>query len=82
MRVLHLVKTNVGAVWALRQMRVLRELGVEVHVAVPPGGVLTDEYERAKAKQLILTRKYDEELLLWLRRLRDESYVEYRLDES
>ncbi len=42
----------------------------------------TDEYQRAKAKLLIQTRKYDEELTLWLRRLRDESYVEYRLDES
>ena len=42
----------------------------------------TDEFERAKAKRLIQTRKYDEELFLWLRRLRDESYVEYRLDET
>ena len=42
----------------------------------------TAEYERAKVKLLIQTRKYDEELILWLRRLRDESYVEYRLDES
>ena len=42
----------------------------------------TDEFQRAKAKRLIQTRKYDEELFLWLRRLRDESYVEYRLDES
>jgi peptidyl-prolyl cis-trans isomerase SurA len=42
----------------------------------------TDEFERTKAKQLIQTRKYEEELFLWLRRLRDESYVEYRLDES
>ena len=42
----------------------------------------TDDFERAKAKRLIQTRKYDEELFLWLRRLRDESYVEYRLDET
>ncbi|MGD2138106.1 MAG: peptidylprolyl isomerase [Gammaproteobacteria bacterium] len=42
----------------------------------------TVEYERARAKQLIQQRKYDEELFLWLRRLRDESYVEYRLAES
>ena len=40
----------------------------------------TDEYKRSKARQLIRSRKSDEELLLWLRRLRDESYVEYRLD--
>lgn len=37
MRVLHLVKTAVGAAWALRQMRELVRLGVEVHVALPPG---------------------------------------------
>ena len=42
----------------------------------------TDQYERAKAKQLIQARKYEEELVLWLRRLRDESYVEYRLDDT
>ena len=41
----------------------------------------TVEYEHSRAKQLIQSRKYDEELFLWLRRLRDESYVEYRLDE-
>jgi peptidyl-prolyl cis-trans isomerase SurA len=42
----------------------------------------TDQYERARAKQLIQARKYEEELVLWLRRLRDESYVEYRLDDT
>ena len=42
----------------------------------------TDQYERARAKQLIQTRKYEEELVLWLRRLRDESYVEYRLEDT
>jgi peptidyl-prolyl cis-trans isomerase SurA len=41
----------------------------------------TEDYERTKVKNLIRSRKYDEELLLWLRRLRDESYVEYRIDE-
>jgi peptidyl-prolyl cis-trans isomerase SurA len=40
----------------------------------------TEEYKRAKARQLIRKRKGDEELFLWLRRLRDEAYVEYRLD--
>lgn len=44
MRVLHLVKTSVGATWALRQMRELVKLGVEIHVAVPPGGPLVAEY--------------------------------------
>lgn len=41
----------------------------------------TLDYERSKVKNLIRSRKYDEELFLWLRRLRDESYVEYRIDE-
>ncbi len=41
----------------------------------------TEDYERSKVRGLIRTRKYDEELFLWLRRLRDESYVEYRIEE-
>ena len=40
----------------------------------------TEEYERSKVRNLIRSRKYEEELTLWLRRLRDESYVEYRID--
>ncbi|MEN8205717.1 MAG: peptidylprolyl isomerase [Pseudomonadota bacterium] len=40
----------------------------------------TEEYERSKVRNLIRSRKYEEELFLWLRRLRDESYVEYRID--
>jgi peptidyl-prolyl cis-trans isomerase SurA len=40
----------------------------------------TEEYKRSQARQLIRKRKGDEELFLWLRRLRDEAYVEYRLD--
>ncbi len=36
-RVLHLLKTSVGATWALRQVRELVRLGVEVHVALPEG---------------------------------------------
>ncbi|MCA1786472.1 MAG: glycosyltransferase, partial [Desulfobacteraceae bacterium] len=35
MRVLHLLKTTRGAAWALRQMRELVSLGVEVHVVLP-----------------------------------------------
>ena len=37
MKILHLVKTSIGATWALRQMRELVRLGVSVHVAMPPG---------------------------------------------
>ena len=42
----------------------------------------TEEYERSKVRNLIKTRKYTEELFLWMRRLRDESYVEYRIDDA
>jgi glycosyltransferase involved in cell wall biosynthesis len=42
MKVLHLVKTSVGATWALRQMRELVSLGLEVHVALPPGPLVED----------------------------------------
>jgi glycosyltransferase involved in cell wall biosynthesis len=36
-RVLHLLKTAVGASWALRQTSELVKLGVEVHLALPDG---------------------------------------------
>jgi len=39
----------------------------------------TNEYKRTRARQLIRARKTTEQTFLWLRRLRDESYVEYRL---
>jgi glycosyltransferase involved in cell wall biosynthesis len=41
MRVLHLLKTSTGATWALRQLRELVKLGVEVHVALPDGPLVT-----------------------------------------
>ena len=41
----------------------------------------TDEFKRNQARELIRKRKTDEELALWLRRLRDEAYVEYRTEE-
>ncbi len=40
----------------------------------------TADFQRAQARDLIRKRKTDEELELWLRRLRDEAYVEYRID--
>ena len=40
----------------------------------------TEEFKRSQARKMIRSRKADEETFLWLRRLRDESYVEYRLD--
>ncbi|HND18329.1 MAG TPA: glycosyltransferase family 4 protein [Acidobacteriota bacterium] len=54
MRVLHLVKTSVGAAWALRQMRELVKLGIDVHVALPfrdpsfpCGGPMVEKYRMA-----------------------------------
>lgn len=39
----------------------------------------TEEFKRNQARELIRKRKVLEETAIWLRRLRDESYVEYRL---
>jgi glycosyltransferase involved in cell wall biosynthesis len=47
LRVLHLVKTSAGATWALAQMRELVRLGLDVHAALPAGGPLAADYERA-----------------------------------
>jgi glycosyltransferase involved in cell wall biosynthesis len=46
MRVLHLLKTAVGGTWALRQMTELVKLGLDVHVALPPGP-LVPRYRQA-----------------------------------
>ena len=40
MRVLHFLKTSVGASWAVRQTRELVRLGLDVHVVLPPGPML------------------------------------------
>ena len=42
----------------------------------------TDEHRRNSARESIRQRKTEEELQIWLRRLRDESYVEYRTEAS
>jgi peptidyl-prolyl cis-trans isomerase SurA len=42
----------------------------------------TDDYQRTRARESIRQRKTDEELEIWLRRLRDESYVEYHVDDQ
>ncbi|MHB8766644.1 MAG: glycosyltransferase family 4 protein [Deferrisomatales bacterium] len=49
MRALHVLKTSTGASWALRQIRELVRLGVEVHVALPPGGLLVPRYREVGA---------------------------------
>ncbi|MFN2309940.1 MAG: peptidylprolyl isomerase [Gammaproteobacteria bacterium] len=41
----------------------------------------TDEAKRNQVRELIRKRKTDEELALWVRRLRDEAYVEYRTED-
>ena len=41
----------------------------------------TEAVRRAQARDAIMKRKRDEELQTWLRQLRDEAYVEIRLDE-
>nr|VFK31448.1 MAG: periplasmic chaperone for outer membrane proteins SurA [Candidatus Kentron sp. MB] len=42
----------------------------------------TEKVRRAKAMQELRKRKIDEELRTWLRQLRDEAYVEYRLEDE
>ncbi len=44
MRVLHVVKTSTGAVWAWRQARELVALGTDVHIALPAGGDMVARY--------------------------------------
>jgi peptidyl-prolyl cis-trans isomerase SurA len=39
----------------------------------------TDESQRARVRELLFQRRVEEEWDLWLRRLRDEAYVEIRL---
>ena len=41
----------------------------------------TEEFRRAKAAEALRRRKIDEELQSWFRQIRDEAFVEYRLDE-
>ena len=42
----------------------------------------TEEFRRAQAREHVRQRKVQEETATWLRRLRDESYVEYRLEDA
>lgn len=54
MRVLHLVKTTQGAIWALKQMKELVDLNVEVHVALPSYSGKASLYEQVGVKVHIL----------------------------
>ena len=42
----------------------------------------TKKFLHSKAKEYIRARKSQEALELWIRRLRDEAYVEYRLEDN
>ena len=42
----------------------------------------TNQFQRNQARETIAKRKADEELDAWLRRLRDEAYVDIRLDKD
>ncbi len=41
----------------------------------------TEAFTRSRIRELLFQRKVEEEQMNWLRRIRDEAYVEYRLDE-
>lgn len=49
MRVLHLIKTAIGATWALRQIQILITEGIEVHVALGEDGPMVARYQAAGA---------------------------------
>ncbi|NTU73621.1 glycosyltransferase family 4 protein [Candidatus Roizmanbacteria bacterium] len=51
MKSFHLIKTSIGAGWALRQIRELVSLGIVVHVALPEGGPLVGEYSAVGATE-------------------------------
>ncbi len=42
----------------------------------------TEQFNRSQAFDAIRQRKVEEEYQIWLRRLRDEAYVEYRLEDA
>jgi glycosyltransferase involved in cell wall biosynthesis len=46
-RILHLLKTSHGAGWAIRQMRELVGMGIDVHVAMPSGGPRIEQCREA-----------------------------------
>jgi len=51
MRVLQLLKTNVGATWAWRQIRELVKLGVDVDVVLPDGGPMAEKFASVGARE-------------------------------
>lgn len=55
MKVLHLLKTSSGATWALRQLRELVKLGVDVHVALPDGPLVKSYQEFGVTTHILQT---------------------------
>jgi len=55
MKALHLLKTSTGATWALRQLRELVKLGVEVHVALPAGPLVKKYQEQGVHTHILQT---------------------------
>nr|WP_249329988.1 glycosyltransferase [Stutzerimonas balearica] len=51
---MHLVKTTSGAIWALRQIKVLISLGCEVWVVLPDDAGTASAYRAAGAKVIVL----------------------------
>jgi glycosyltransferase involved in cell wall biosynthesis len=49
MRALHLIKTGIGAAWALKQIKVLVAEGVEVHIALGEQGPMSTHYHAVGA---------------------------------
>lgn len=49
LRALHLIKTGVGAIWALRQIEVLIDLGIDVHIALGERGPMAGRYRSVGA---------------------------------
>lgn len=54
MKILHLIKTTVGATWALKQIEQLVDLGCEIHVILPDNQNLAQSYADKGAKVHIL----------------------------
>jgi len=54
MKILNLIKTTVGATWALREIQVLIRLGCEIHVVLPNEEGLFDDYKKAGAHVHVL----------------------------
>lgn len=50
MKVMHILKTSTGATWALRQIKLLKDNGVDVEVILPKGGPLIEELDKLNIK--------------------------------